>query len=138
MKERQRQAEESFHLAIEEGRSRNRSAGVLPLVGPDDTFNLNPMLLHNISVSPYFYQKCYGKIKDWNALVDEIYYEVKHLEPWTPGKLKFLLVPARVVSDFVLVLYIHVLQISKRMSHVLCVTSPLKSRLRLINEFFII
>ena len=86
MKERQRQAEESFHLAIEEGRSRNRSAGVLPLVGPDDTFNLNPMLLHNISVSPYFYQKCYGKIKDWNALVDEIYYEVKHLEPWMPGK----------------------------------------------------
>ena len=64
----------------------NRAAGVLPLVGPDDTFNLNPMLLHNISVSPYFYQKCYGKIKDWNALVDEIYYEVKHLEPWTPGK----------------------------------------------------
>ena len=85
VKERQRQAEEAFHLAIEEGRSRNRSAGVLPLVGPDDTFNLNPMLLHNISVSPYFYQKCYGKIKDWNALVDEIYYEVKHLEPWMPG-----------------------------------------------------
>lgn len=88
VKERQRQAEESFHLAIEEGRSRNRAAGVLPLVGPDDTFNLNPMLLHNISVSPYFYQKCYGKIKDWNALVDEIYYEVKHLEPWMPGSAK--------------------------------------------------
>ena len=123
VKERQRQAEESFHLAIEEGRSRNRAAGVLPLVGPDDTFNLNPMLLHNISVSPYFYQKCYGKIKDWNALVDEIYYEVKHLEPWTPGKLKFLhvLVPARVVSDFVLVLYIYVL-VSHHLSNLVSVS----------------
>lgn len=87
VQERKRQAEEAFRLAIDEGRSRHRSAGVLPLVGPDDTFNINPMLLHNISVSPYFYQKCYGKIKDWNALVDEIYYEVKHLEPWTPGAL---------------------------------------------------
>jgi len=85
VKERQRQAEEAFRLAVDEGRSRHRSAGVLPLVGPDDTFNINSMLLHNISVSPYFYQECYGKIKDWNALVDEIYYEVKHLEPWTPG-----------------------------------------------------
>ena len=85
VQERKRQAEEAFRLAIDEGRSRHRSTGVLPLVGPDDKFNLNPMLLHNISVSPYFYQKCYGKIKDWNALVDEIYYEVKHMEPWTPG-----------------------------------------------------
>ena len=73
VQERKRQAEEAFRLAIDEGRSRHRSTGVLPLVGPDDKFNLNPMLLHNISVSPYFYQKCYGKIKDWNALVDEIY-----------------------------------------------------------------
>ena len=87
VQERKRQAEEAFRLAIDEGRSRHRSTGVLPLVGPDDTFNINSMLLHNISLSPYFYQKCYGKIKDWNALVDEIYYEVKHLEPWTPGTL---------------------------------------------------
>lgn len=84
MKERQRQAEETFRLAIDEGRNAP-TRGQLRLVGPDDSFNLNPMLLHNISVSPYF-QKCYNKIKDWSTLVDEIYYEVKHMEPWTPGK----------------------------------------------------
>mmetsp|Transcript_19859 Transcript_19859/g.43322 ORF Transcript_19859/g.43322 Transcript_19859/m.43322 type:complete len:102 (+) Transcript_19859:100-405(+) len=84
VKERQRQAEETFRLAIDEGRSAP-ARGQLRLHGPDDSFNLNPMLLHNISVSPYF-QKCYNKLKDWNALVDEIYYEVKHMEPWTPGK----------------------------------------------------
>ena len=128
MKERQRQAEESFHLAIEEGRSRNRAAGVLPLVGPDDTFNLNPMLLHNISVSPYFYQKCYGKIKDWNALVDEIYYEVKHLEPWMPGTCFYLnRHVARKCCVGFCTCFIH---ISKRIPRVLCVTSPLKSRIR--------
>ena len=55
-------------------------------------------------------------------MVDEIYYEVKHLEPWTPGKLKFLLVPARVVSDFVLVLYIYVL-VSHHLSNL--VSAPL-------------
>jgi pre-mRNA-splicing factor 38B len=43
------------------------------------------MLLQNISKSPYF-QKCCNNLHDWNALVDEIYYEVKTLEPWSNGK----------------------------------------------------
>ena len=60
--------------------------GILPLVGPDDTFNIHPMLLGNIAKSPYF-QKCCEKLTDWNMLVDEIYYEVKHMEPWTAGAL---------------------------------------------------
>merc|ERR1719253_358937 len=42
------------------------------------------MLLQNISKSPYFL-KCCEKLTDWNTLVDEIYYEVQHLEPWTAG-----------------------------------------------------
>ena len=58
--------------------------GQIPLVGPDDTFNLNPMLLHNISKSPYFL-KCCQNLHDWGSLVDEIYYEVKHMEPWADG-----------------------------------------------------
>ena len=62
-----------------------RVRGLIPLHGPDDTFNFNPMLLHNITKSQYFQKSC-KKITDWNALVDEIYYEVKHVEPWTPGK----------------------------------------------------
>lgn len=43
------------------------------------------MLLQNISKSPYF-QKCVEKLTDWNMCVDEIYYEVKHMEPWTAGE----------------------------------------------------
>lgn len=84
VKERERLAIETFHTAVEEGRNCH-GKGQIPLVGPDDTFNLNPMLLHNISKSPYF-QKCCNKLKEWGALVDEIYYEVKHMEPWTAGK----------------------------------------------------
>ena len=83
VRERARQAEETFLQAVDEGR-RSHAKGQLPLVGPDDSFNLNPMLLRNISTNPYF-QKCYQNLKDWNALVDEIYYEVKHMEPFAPG-----------------------------------------------------
>ena len=52
--------------------------------GPDDSFHFNPMLLKNIINSSYF-QKCCRDITDWNTLVDEIYYQVKHLEPWAAG-----------------------------------------------------
>lgn len=27
---------------------------------------------------------------DWNMVVDEIYYEVKHMEPWTAGEFCFI------------------------------------------------
>ena len=85
VKERERQAEELFQLAVEDGRT-NRGKNVLPLWGPDDSFHFNPMLLQNIKHSPYF-QKCCAEIRDWNALVDEIYYQVQHLEPWAVGAL---------------------------------------------------
>lgn len=52
----------------------------------DDTFNFNPMLLQNISKSPYFL-KCCSNIHDWTSLVDEIYYECKHMEPWTQVRI---------------------------------------------------
>mmetsp|Transcript_22353 Transcript_22353/g.54141 ORF Transcript_22353/g.54141 Transcript_22353/m.54141 type:complete len:125 (+) Transcript_22353:112-486(+) len=86
LKERERKAIETFGNAIEEGRTNSHLKGIIPLTGPDDTFNIHPMLLQNISKSPYF-QKCCEKLTDWNTLVDEIYYEVKHMEPWTAGKL---------------------------------------------------
>lgn len=84
VKDRQRRADELFSQAIEEGRRRHLK-NILPLVGPDDTFNIHPMLLQNIAKSPYF-QKCVEKLVDWNMVVDEIYYEVKHMEPWTAGE----------------------------------------------------
>lgn len=53
--------------------------------GPDDSFHLNPMLLQNIIKSSYF-QKCCRDILDYNSLVDQIYYDVKHVEPWAQGE----------------------------------------------------
>lgn len=82
-KAREEQAEELFCIAVEEGRN-NRAKGLLPLWGPDDSFHLNPMLLQNIIKSNYFQKYC-RDITDWSALVDEIYYQVKHLEPWAIG-----------------------------------------------------
>jgi pre-mRNA-splicing factor 38B len=114
-KQREEQAEELFLLAVEEGRvsgacpatreanfvistsslsgclllthfelKNNRAKNLLPLWGPDDSFHINPMLLNHIIKSSYF-QKCCRDITDWSALVDEIYYQVKHLEPWAIG-----------------------------------------------------
>jgi hypothetical protein len=62
----------------------NRAKNLLPLWGPDDSFHFNPVLLEKIVKSPYF-QKCCRDITNWNSLVDEIYYQVNHLEPWVAG-----------------------------------------------------
>ena len=91
IKERELKATLTFTNAIEEGRKNNHLKGVIPLSCPDDTFNIHPMLLTNISKSPYF-QKCCEKLMDWNTLVDEIYYEVKHMEPWTAGTFVVLII----------------------------------------------
>ncbi len=80
VKERELAAQEAFQAAVEAGRN-VRPKGMVPLYGPDDSFHINPMLLQCIIKSPYFV-KCCKDLGDWNALVDEIYYEVKHVEPW--------------------------------------------------------
>lgn len=84
VKERERQADELFQLAVDEGRN-NRQRNLLKLWGPDDSFHFNPMLLQKIKQSQYFQKSC-REITDWSALVDEIYYQVKALEPWGIGK----------------------------------------------------
>jgi pre-mRNA-splicing factor 38B len=82
-KEREQRAEEVFHTACAEGRRRGLSA--LPLWGPDDSFHFNPMLLRNTIQSTYF-QKCCEKLTDWNSAIDEIYYEVKNMQPFQVDK----------------------------------------------------
>ena len=57
VKERERRAEDIFETAVTEGRQKGRAKHVLPLWGPDDSFNFNPLLLKNTIHSPYF-QKC--------------------------------------------------------------------------------
>jgi len=86
LKGRQLEAAELFQRAVEEGRN-TRQKNLLHLWGPDDSFHFNPMLLQNIIKSNYF-QKCCRDLTDWNAIVDEIYYQVKHLQPWAAGSNK--------------------------------------------------
>jgi pre-mRNA-splicing factor 38B len=85
VKEREQRAEEVFLKAVEDGQLRARSKGVLPLWGAPDSFHFNPLLLRNTVRSLYF-QKCCEKLLDWNAVVDEIYYEVKYLQPFALDK----------------------------------------------------
>mmetsp|Transcript_20427 Transcript_20427/g.30316 ORF Transcript_20427/g.30316 Transcript_20427/m.30316 type:complete len:106 (+) Transcript_20427:250-567(+) len=86
VKEREQLAQDAFRVALEEGRN---SKGKMQMWGSNESFNLNPMLLNQISSCPYFL-KCCNELHDWNAIVDEIYYEVQHVEPWAAGKLYFL------------------------------------------------
>lgn len=49
--------------------------------------NLNPLILANIQSSSYFKVSLF-KLKTYHEVVDEIYYQVKHLEPWERGSRK--------------------------------------------------
>lgn len=79
---REIRAEEIYETACEEGR---RKSSALPLWGDDTSFHFNPLLLQNCILSPYF-QKCCESLKDWNAVIDEIYYEVKSVQVFQVGK----------------------------------------------------
>ena len=57
---------------------------VLPLWGDKNTMNLNGLLLTNIVQSPYF-STTLTEISLHSQIVEEIYYNVKHLEPWERG-----------------------------------------------------
>ncbi|XP_055529878.1 pre-mRNA-splicing factor 38B [Wyeomyia smithii] len=59
----------------------------LPLWGNESTMNLNPLILANIQGSSYFKVSLF-KLKTYHEVVDEIYYQVKHLEPWERGSRK--------------------------------------------------
>lgn len=60
---------------------------VLPIWGNEQTMNLNPLILANIQGSSYFKVHLF-KLKTYHEVVDEIYYQVKHLEPWERGSRK--------------------------------------------------
>lgn len=56
----------------------------LPTWGNVTTMNLNPLILTNITCSPYF-KVSLAAVKTYHEVVDEIYYKVNHLEPWEKG-----------------------------------------------------
>ncbi|CRK92976.1 CLUMA_CG006561, isoform A [Clunio marinus] len=67
------------------GGNRKRN-NVLPLYG-NDSMNLNPLILTNIQSSVYFKVTLF-QLKTYHEVIDEIYYQVKHLEPWERGSRK--------------------------------------------------
>ena len=93
VKERERRAEELFQTAVQEGRNRKSALPIWGDNSPNEinstattttttTFHWNPVLLRNTIQSPYF-QKCCTSLLDWNAVVDEIYYQVQHVQPFS-------------------------------------------------------
>ncbi|XP_065365029.1 pre-mRNA-splicing factor 38B [Calliphora vicina] len=77
------QASSSQSVAKKVGKQHN----TLPLWGNESTMNLNPLILANIQSSSYFKVHLF-KLKTYHEVVDEIYYQVKHMEPWERGSRK--------------------------------------------------
>lgn len=77
--------EEDDDPTIDRGSQNKRN--VLPIHGNEKTMNLNTLLLTNIQQSQYFKTTLYG-LKTINELLDEIWYNVKHMEPWERGSRK--------------------------------------------------
>ncbi|XP_045506811.1 pre-mRNA-splicing factor 38B isoform X2 [Colias croceus] len=65
----------------------SKQHNILPIWGNEQTMNLNPLILANIQGSSYFKVHLF-KLKTYHEVVDEIYYQVKHLEPWERGSRK--------------------------------------------------
>lgn len=74
---------EGCTMAEETGKAANH----LPIWGNEKTMNLNTMILTNIQGSAYFKVTLY-KLKTYHQVIDEIYYNVGHLEPWERGSRK--------------------------------------------------
>ena len=68
-----------------DGNSQKRN--VLPVHGNEKTMNLNSLILTNIQQSNYFRNTLYS-IKTFNELIDEIWENVKHCEPWERASRK--------------------------------------------------
>merc|ERR1711972_1169448 len=51
------------------------------------TMNLNTLILTNIQSSVYFKVNLY-QLKSYHEVIDEIYYNITHLEPWEKGSRK--------------------------------------------------
>lgn len=64
-----------------------KASNILPFWGNEKTMNLNTLILTNIQQSPYFKVNLFG-LKTYHEVIDEIFYHVKHLEPWEKGSRK--------------------------------------------------
>lgn len=59
----------------------------MELYGNQTTFNVENVLRQNILNSEYFRKTC-SQLSSWEEVVDEIYYNVQHVEPWMSGNAR--------------------------------------------------
>lgn len=69
------------------GTGGKKTSNILPLWGNKATMNINNLILTNIQSSNYF-RNDLQKLKTFHEVVDEIYNQVAHLEPWEKGSRK--------------------------------------------------
>ena len=70
--------EEDDDPTVDKGMKSSKANNVLPFWGNEKTMNLNPLILTNVQNSPYFKNDLY-QLKSYHEVIDEIYYQVKHL-----------------------------------------------------------
>jgi len=71
----------------DEEKGAGKKSNGLPIWGNEKTMNLNSLILTNIQSSQYFKVNLY-QLKTYHEVIDEIYYNVNHLEPWEKGSRK--------------------------------------------------
>ena len=55
--------------------------------GNTTTYNIENVLYQNIIQSEYYTKTCM-KLETWEAIVDEIFYNVSDVEPWMSGNAR--------------------------------------------------
>lgn len=76
-----------YFFVTDYGHKGKKQSNNLPINGNEASMNLNPLILTNIQSSSYFKVTLF-KLKTYHEVIDEIYYQVKHLEPWERGSRK--------------------------------------------------
>ncbi|GIL42841.1 hypothetical protein Vafri_697 [Volvox africanus] len=59
----------------------------MEIYGSDTTYNLENVLRQNILGSDYYRQTC-TSLNNWSDIVDEVYENVDHVEPWMSGNAR--------------------------------------------------
>ncbi|GIL73149.1 hypothetical protein Vretimale_4747 [Volvox reticuliferus] len=59
----------------------------MEIYGSNTTYNLENVLRQNILGSDYYRQTC-TSLNNWSDIVDEIYENVDHVEPWMSGNAR--------------------------------------------------
>ena len=82
-KQRTAAAQVLIQTSVADGLARTLK-GDIKTVGNPNTYNLNQMLHNNLTESQYFLKLC-SKVPDIKTLIDEIYYKIDSVEPWSAG-----------------------------------------------------